>query len=81
MSDYQPAPAGSNVLKNPSFEEPLESDPIQGWSCQGETNDPRGGLISRYIKDTHSGIFSGICSKRLAQWSGPGQYIGELFHN
>lgn len=67
-----------NILTNPGFEQPLVNDPIKGWSCQGETDDPRGGVIARYtLENTKQGQYSGICLARLSEWAGPGQYIGK----
>ncbi|XP_031553942.1 endo-1,4-beta-xylanase 1-like, partial [Actinia tenebrosa] len=75
--DFIPVPIGNNLLNNPSFELPLNPSPLDGWSCQGETDDPRGGALSRYSKDHHgNGRYSGICYARLSEWAGPGQYIG-----
>ncbi|XP_074611783.1 uncharacterized protein LOC141866214 isoform X2 [Acropora palmata] len=74
---YKPPISGTNVLINPSFEQPLVNDPIRGWSCQGETDDPRGGVIARYTRENpKQGKYSGICLARLSEWAGPGQYIG-----
>lgn len=50
-----------------------------GWSCQGQTDDPRGGALSKYSLDHREGQYSGICYARLAEWAGPGQYIGKAF--
>lgn len=56
------------------------NDPIRGWSCQGETDDPRGGVIARYTRENpKQGKYSGICLARLSEWAGPGQYIGNFF--
>ena len=66
-----------NILLNPSFEQPLVNNPVKGWSCQGETDDPRGGVIARYTSEQPvQGQYSGICLARLSEWAGPGQYIG-----
>ncbi|XP_068725993.1 uncharacterized protein [Montipora capricornis] len=74
---YNPPMSGTNILTNPSFEQPLVNDPVKGWSCQGETDDPRGGVIARYTRDNpKEGQHSGICLARLSEWAGPGQYIG-----
>ncbi|PFX28014.1 Endo-1,4-beta-xylanase [Stylophora pistillata] len=74
---YRPPTGGINILTNPGFEQPLVNDPIKGWSCQGETDDPRGGYIARYSRQRpKEGIHSGICLARLSEWAGPGQYIG-----
>ena len=71
--------SGTNILTNPSFEQPLVNDPVKGWSCQGETDDPRGGVIARYTRDNpKEGQHSGICLARLSEWAGPGQYIGNF---
>jgi len=79
---YKPPISGTNVLINPSFEQPLVNDPIRGWSCQGETDDPRGGVIARYTRENpKQGKYSGICLARLSEWAGPGQYIGNFFQN
>ena len=70
--------SGTNILTNPSFEDPLINDPVKGWSCQGETDDPRGGVIARYTQENpKQGQYSGICLARLSEWAGPGQYVGE----
>ena len=54
------------------------NDPVKGWSCQGETDDPRGGVIARYTRhQAKEGQHSGICLARLSEWAGPGQYIGK----
>ncbi|XP_001626084.3 endo-1,4-beta-xylanase 3 isoform X2 [Nematostella vectensis] len=71
-----PPPPGTNLLSNPRFESPLTRDSRTGWSCQGETDDPRGGTLSQYSFHHHGyGNFSGICFDRVAEWAGPGQYI------
>ncbi|KAK3731070.1 hypothetical protein QZH41_019227, partial [Actinostola sp. cb2023] len=74
--DFIRVPLGTNILVNPGFEQPLQSSPLAGWSCQGETDDPRGGALSQYEKEHREGKYSGICYARLAEWAGPGQYIG-----
>ncbi|KAM7444729.1 hypothetical protein ABFA07_006816 [Porites harrisoni] len=74
---YRPPVSGTNILTNPSFEDPLINDPVKGWSCQGETDDPRGGVIARYTQEyPKQGQYSGICLARLSEWAGPGQYVG-----
>lgn len=74
---YRPPTSGINILTNPGFEQPLVNDPIKGWSCQGETDDPRGGFIARYSRQRpKEGKHSGICLARLSEWAGPGQYVG-----
>lgn len=74
---YRPPTSGINILTNPGFEQPLVNDPVKGWSCQGETDDPRGGVIARYTRhQAKEGQHSGICLARLSEWAGPGQYIG-----
>ncbi|KAJ7386328.1 hypothetical protein OS493_010739 [Desmophyllum pertusum] len=74
---YRPPMSGINILTNPGFEQPLVNDPVKGWSCQGETDDPRGGVIARYTRQQpKEGQYSGICLARLSEWAGPGQYIG-----
>ena len=71
--------SGINILTNPGFEQPLVNDPVNGWSCQGETDDPRGGAIARYTcNQPKEGQHSGICLARLSEWAGPGQYIGKV---
>ena len=78
ISVYRPPVSGTNILTNPSFEDPLINDPVKGWSCQGETDDPRGGVIARYTQEyPKQGEYSGICLARLSEWAGPGQYVGE----
>lgn len=79
FSVYRPPTSGINVLTNPGFEQPLVNDPVKGWSCQGETDDPRGGVIARYTRhQAKEGQHSGICLARLSEWAGPGQYIGKV---
>lgn len=74
---FKPTPLGLNILVNPSFEQPLGNDPLHSWSCQGETDDPRGGIVAQYSRDHHGdGKYSGLCLARLSEWAGPGQYIG-----
>ncbi len=76
---YRPPLSGINILTNPGFEQPLVNDPVKGWSCQGETDDPRGGVIARYTRQQpKEGQHSGICLARLSEWAGPGQYIGKF---
>ena len=76
--EFRPPLSGVNILNNPGFEQPLVNDPIKGWSCQGETDDPRGGVIARYtLENPKQGQYSGICLARLSEWAGPGQYIGK----
>jgi len=75
--DFIDAPKGTNLLVNPGFEQPLVTSPLLGWSCQGQTDDPRGGALSLYSLDHREGEHSGICYARLAEWAGPGQYIGK----
>ena len=71
--------SGINILTNPGFEQPLVNDPVKGWSCQGETDDPRGGVIARYTRHQAKEVqHSGICLARLSEWAGPGQYIGKV---
>ena len=78
FSAYRPPTSGINILTNPGFEQPLVNDPIKGWSCQGETDDPRGGFIARYSRQRpKEGKHSGICLARLSEWAGPGQYVGK----
>lgn len=79
ISVYRPPTSGINILTNPGFEQPLVNDPVKGWSCQGETDDPRGGVIARYTRhQAKEGQHSGICLARLSEWAGPGQYIGKV---
>ena len=76
---YRPPTSGINILTNPGFEQPLVNDPVKGWSCQGETDDPRGGVIARYTRHQAKEVqHSGICLARLSEWAGPGQYIGKV---
>lgn len=66
-----------NILRNPSFEDTLVLNSLSGWICQGESNEPKSGIVSQYSSDHHGeGQFSGRCSERVANWAGPGQYIG-----
>ena len=79
FSVYRPPTSGINILTNPGFEQPLVNDPVKGWSCQGETDDPRGGVIAQYSRhQAKEGQHSGICLARLSEWAGPGQYIGKV---
>ena len=79
FSVYRPPTSGVNILTNPGFEQPLVNDPVKGWSCQGEMDDPRGGVIARYTRhQAKQGQHSGICLARLSEWAGPGQYIGKV---
>ena len=66
-----------NLLRNPRFEDALVSDSITGWLCQGQSNDPASGVLSQVYATNHGqGEYSGLCSKRVGRWAGPGQYIG-----
>ena len=68
-----------NILQNPSFEQSIIQNSLTGWLCQGDSNDPKSGLITQCSSDHHGeGLYSGRCSNRVANWSGPGQYIGTL---
>ena len=76
---YRPPLSGINILTNSGFEQPLINDPVKGWSCQGETDDPRGGVIARFTRQqAKEGQHTGICLARLSEWAGPGQYIGKV---
>ncbi len=66
-----------NILRNPSFEQTILQNSLTGWLCQGDSNDPKSGLITQDSTDHHGeGLYSGRCSNRVADWVGPGQYIG-----
>jgi hypothetical protein len=66
-----------NILRNPSFEQSIIQDSLTGWLCQGDSNEPKSGLMTQSSSDHHGeGFYSGRCSSRVANWSGPGQYIG-----
>ena len=65
-------PSAENILRNPSFEHSIVPNSLNGWLCEG-------GLLTQYSSDHHGeGLYSGRCSNRVADWTGPGQYIGML---
>ena len=65
------------MFNNPGFEaETYQFSPYKEWNCQGELNDHRAGIMKRTMEYKKRGNFGGICTNRVAEWAGPGQYVG-----